>query len=272
MLKQQKQFIKNKTGLDIDKLVDKYKGELSDITNLVNNTKFDEKSIKNLEKVATNKFSKLFDMLINDITDSIGSKLQEIAEDNEFTNNRWIKSGILFILVVILNSIEMTLFVILAGPALGIILSTTIFCPINEEIAKNIASKYIDDKNKTSSYNIVFNIGEFATYAFRFLKLGVNFKVILGMRIPAVLLHTVNTILIKYGKDKIKNEDTYNKMVKITMLIHIVFNAISIALNPIIVKKFMPTLISEEINSDCEVIELKEDNSTFGEFLETIKF
>lgn len=61
-------------------------------------------------------------------------------------------------------------------------------------------------------------------------------------------------------------------MVKITMLIHIVFNAISIALNPIIVKKFMPTLISEEINSDCEVIELKEDNSTFGEFLETIKF
>lgn len=272
MLKQQKQFIKNKTGLDIDKLVDKYKGELSDITNLVNNTKFDEKSIKNLEKVATNKFSKLFDRLINDITDSIGSKLQEIAEDNEFTNNRWIKSGILFILVVILNSIEMTLFVILAGPALGIILSTTIFCPINEEIAKNIASKYIDDKNKTSSYNIVFNIGEFATYAFRFLKLGVNFKVILGMRIPAVLLHTVNTILIKYGKDKIKNEDTYNKMVKITMLIHIIFNAISIALNPIIVKKFMPTLISEEINSDCEVIELKEDNSTFGEFLETIKF
>lgn len=81
MLKQQKQFIKNKTGLDIDKLVDKYKGELSDITNLVNNTKFDEKSIKNLEKVATNKFSKLFDMLINDITDSIGlnyKKLQKI--------------------------------------------------------------------------------------------------------------------------------------------------------------------------------------------------
>lgn len=145
-----------------------------------------------------------------------------------------------------INTILDSIFCNLFGLEKGRKITVVCVGPLSEEISKLTAEKFVGrSKHGLSYYNIVFNITEFSTCFFKIYstfarleknpnlpnykldKVKLSKDIIKKKRIPAIVMHTVNTGLIKLGMKK--SEDLGGEtMTMITIIIHSCFNAFAI--------------------------------------------
>lgn len=223
-------YVKTKYGVDIRPSLVKYEKHISKIKKAMNATDFSsKKSVSAFTKIANSEMAWILSNALEDASNKIGEILETIGDNvPEGLARQLVQSAILLTMVVFMNTIIVSTFVTLAGP-IGINISASLVCPIFEEIAKLTAEKYIEKSgSKVSVYNIVFNVFEFSNYAIQMYSLGIPSAFILLFRTPAIIMHTLNTYLIKKGivkkKDK-KNNKPDNRIVIVTILIHCVWNA-----------------------------------------------
>ena len=240
-----KNMIEREYGLNLDKHISKYKNDLSDIAHLVQNKSNklnDEKSVELLEKSITKKFLTFLPNLLKEISDDLAETLEDTAQelygnfaDNDTAYGRFIRSMLCAIVPTSINTIFDYLFkIIFSDNELAEKITATCVAPLTEEIAKLTAEKFVGrTKHGLSTYNIYFNILEFSDYFFKmfmqmsillpFLKKSEIAKTAILTRIPAVIVHTVNTGLIKLGMN-VNSELGGETMTIVTIIIHAVFN------------------------------------------------
>ena len=240
-----KNMIEREYGLNLDKHISKYKNDLSDIAHLVQNKSNklnDEKSVELLEKSITKKFLTFLPNLLKEISDDLSETLEYTAQElyGNFANNdtaygRFIRSMLCALVPTAINTIFNYLFImIFYDSELAGKITSTCVAPLTEEIAKLTAEKFVGrTKHGFSAYNIYFNILEFSDYFFKMfkhmsvllpvLKKSEIAKTAILTRIPAVIMHTVNTGLIKLGMN-VNSELGGETMTIVTIIIHAVFN------------------------------------------------
>ena len=238
-----KTMLAREYNVNIDKHINKYKSDLTEISSLAKTVNIDnEKSVKLFEENATKKFLKFLPNLIKEVTDDLAENLEKIyndldlTEDNNSLYAKLLKSCMCTMIPSLINSIFLILFSLIFG-SLGAGLTASCIAPLTEELTKLTADKYVgSSKHGISIYNVVFNINEFTQY---FIKLFVSFscvypnkkksdivKSVVMLRIPAIIMHTVNTGIIKLGRKK--NEEIGGETaVLATILIHSCFNALA---------------------------------------------
>ena len=205
-------------GFDIEKFEKDLLINIEKERDSFGNISFNDKNLKNKIDTYKNKLIKICEDHINNIKEYFKDKekLKKLTKDVAF-------SIILFLAVGQVNAILSEILNI-AVPGLGKCLINAIRAALVEELAKRLADKF----NFGDTYNMIFNIGEFSLYTKSLLKKGVTLPKAILARIPAVIMHTVNTYLIKNaGKNdddpKVKNKKK-NLMTIITFIIHTAFN------------------------------------------------
>lgn len=157
------------------------------------------------------------------IIDTISTNVSDILDkDNE-------TGSYIFILftIIIINTYVDVLLKLIFGPVMGESLTAVFVAPITEEIGKLTATK-VNGKHG-QWYNIIFNAYELSYYVSNMSKAGGKIMLAIGLRIPAVIMHTVNQLIIDYGykRDIAKGKDkdvAGGTAVMITMIIHAIFN------------------------------------------------
>lgn len=240
-----KNMIEREYGLNLDKHISKYKNDLSDIAHLVQNKSNklnDEKSVELLEKSITKKFLTFLPNLLKEISDDLAETLEYTAQelygnfaDNDTAYGRFIRSMLCAIIPTSINTIFNYLFkIIFSDNELAGKITATCVAPLTEEIAKLTAEKFVGrTKHGLSTYNIYFNILEFSDYFFKiFMQMSILLpslkkseiaKTAILARIPAIIMHTVNTGLIKIGMN-VNSELGGETMTIVTIIIHAGFN------------------------------------------------
>lgn len=192
--------------------------------------KFSKAGAKNIAKYTSEAIGDIKRNAIDEITEQLKDFITDASGGDEY-----IGAFILLGIVLCVNTMFNILFTILFGPLGGIALTSIIIAPITEEIAKLVSVRFEKDRSG-SIYNVVFNMTEFMMYFSRMYEAGVSIPVAIGIRIPAVIMHSVNTWLISSGfKSDVKNgrsEDTAGSIATIlTMCIHSIFNAIAVTVS-----------------------------------------
>ena len=150
---------------------------------------------------------------------SLDDAIRELRED---PLERVATAMVLTAAVLIMNS-QLGFFAtrLFASRSIGLLASTTIVTPLVEELFKHLSIRH----KATASYFLTFNVQEFSSY----VSLGVRPQV----RLPAVGLHLVNTLIQKHycmrassveERDKTRIEA---KGYAIAVLLHALFNALS---------------------------------------------
>lgn len=117
----------------------------------------------------------------------------------------------------ILFTIVFTIFPINDSINITLVFLLAFISPLSEEIGRYISIKC---KN-TLSYAIVFNLIEFFSYLLTFLNtnISVSFIYIIFVRLSAVLIHFINTLVQKFYFDRDSKIGFY-----VSLLIHIGWN------------------------------------------------
>lgn len=248
-------YVKSKYGVDIRPNLVKYKKPIAKIKKAMDTTDFNsKKSVNAFTKVANSEMMWILSNALEDASNKIGEILETVGDEvPEGVARQIVQSCILFTMVFFMNTIIVSVFVALAGP-IGVKVATSLVCPICEEIAKLTAEKYIEEfGSKGSVYNIVFNVFEFSNYAMQMYANGIPSAFILLFRTPAIIIHTLNTYLIKKGivkKNDKKNDKPDNRIVIVTILIHCVWNAFGGVPLKSITAKLDPTMATKIFGED----------------------
>lgn len=211
-----------KRGIDIEKIVKDNKKGVEKLVSNIQKTKMDKQGMLKISKMVSSEVAKVKENVITSITN--GS--QEILEDMDTSDE--IKCVCIICVVVTINSLFLIILSLLFGQYAMIILAV-IVAPVTEELGKLVATK--STKDNGTKYNIMFNVYEAGSYILRLVVSGISLPMAIGIRIPAVIMHTVNQMIIKYKyKKDIENQDTNagSMAVIITMLIHGIFNGLAI--------------------------------------------
>ena len=146
--------------------------------------------------------------------------------------------AISYILAITVAVINTAMLAVLQAfiPGLATSIVTCITGPLTEEIGKRIADKL----GKGDIYNKVFNAFEANNYIQQFLAAGCSLPKAVLVRIPAIIMHTVNQKLIKHAganetDEKVKNKKK-NIMGLITFALHAAFNVAGLKGNDQIIK------------------------------------
>lgn len=212
----------NSKGIKVDSMItysDKIGKELAI---KIKKERFDKNGAKNINKLTTQAIVKIKRNLIVDIKNII----TDVSGGDDV-----VSSIILLSIVICVNTMFSALFTILLGPVGGNIITAVLIAPITEEIGKLVAVK-IEKDHSGNIYNVIFNVTEFTIYVTSMLSTGISLPLAIGVRIPAVIMHTVNNFIISTGyKKDIKNghkEETAGSVATmITMCIHGLFNALA---------------------------------------------
>lgn len=216
----------NRMGIKCNKLLDYSNQKAKELYEDIRKQSYSKQGCKNIAKLS----SKAISDIKTNIIDGITNNTAEFIKDT--TSNETIQTAILLMIVVSVNTLFSVLFDLLFGPVGGLIIHALIVAPIVEEMGKLVAVK-VEKDHSGSRYTTTFNIIEMHTYMSRMIKSGTSVVVAFGVRIPAMILHVVNTYIISNGYKKDiqegkSKENAGSIATMITMCIHGLFNAIAI--------------------------------------------
>lgn len=280
-LENEKKYLKNKYKIDSDNIIKKYSKEFNDIKKAIKDCDLSSKSSRELlSNFLNSKLMWMISDLLETISENIGSVLETFTGDIENEKlKKIVQSLILLVMTTYLNSFAIILSNAILGPIAGMAVAVNIICPVFEEIAKLTAEKYIGEIKGVSTYNIIFNVFEFTNYAMQLTAASIPKLAIFILRTPAVLMHTLNTIIIHKGHkprtegDKETGEESLkgdNRVVLATIFIHCLFNAFG---TKGVLKLAKPYLVNEsddnisprliaDIEAECHAFYIAKISST----------
>lgn len=184
-----------------------------------------KKGSKLIEKKLVETKETVIDTIVNSLADFL-----------EGTDSAILSSAIIVLMIISINTFMAILLTFFFGPPRGLALTAVIVAPITEEIGKLTAIR-IDGRNNKKreglTYNIVFNVTEFYMYAAQLLGGGASLGLILKLRVPAIIMHTVNQLLLRFGykRDIAEGKDkdvAGTSGLVVTMAIHSIFNFVAV--------------------------------------------
>lgn len=225
ILRNQKRAVKRyKSGIR------KLKLELSRLGVNIKELEYDTKQLskrysKQLTIAVNNADKNKIDGLTKNLFKDIGDLLIKFLE---FIGRSWL-AAFLFMAVLTISVVFTAILISFLGVSAGMIVGAVIVAPIVEEFSKRIAL----DSNIGNEYIFIFTFTEALIYIYAMKNVGTSLITAILIRIPAVVLH-YSTYYIQ--KTSGETEQEKNKALGIAMLIHSIFNGVSVV---------VPLVISE---------------------------
>lgn len=220
----------NTSGIKVNKILEYSDNVGKDLAIKIKKEKFSKSGVKNIAKYTSEAVEQVKRNVIDEIVEQLKSFISDASNGDEH-----VAALVLVGIVLSVNTLFSALFTILFGPLGGVTITSIVIAPITEEISKLVAVRFEKDRSGLI-YNVVFNVTEFMIHFNRMYNAGVPAPIAIGIRIPAIILHSVNTWLISIGfksdVEKGKSEDTAGSVATIlTMCIHSIFNAMAITVS-----------------------------------------
>lgn len=125
---------------------------------------------------------------------AVKTQISEMIEEIKDKGFRSLTVPIISVAVaVFINTMMMMLFVSMAGPVVGMMMTAVLIGPVTEEIGRFINVRRRDG----GRFNIIFNITEYFMYVFQAATLGIPIAAMAVLRILPVIMHTLWTVITR---------------------------------------------------------------------------